>query len=57
MKPKQWRNDQSGGNQATGRTAKPIPARTASGPEQLDNGTGAGTKVPRLMRVPGTERK
>ena len=51
--PDQMRKDQSGGNQATGRTAKPIPARTASGPKQLDNGTGAGTRVPELKRVPG----
>lgn len=49
----QTRKDQSGGAQATGRTAKPIPARTATGPKQTDNGTGAGTQVPQLARVPG----
>ncbi len=53
MMPSQWRNDQSGGNQATGRKAKSIPARTASGPMQTDNGTGAGTKLPKLKRIPG----
>lgn len=52
-KAQQWRNDQAGGGQATGRIAKPIPARTAAGPMQSDNGTGAGTKVPKLKRVPG----
>ena len=49
----QWRNDQKGGGQATGRTAKPIPDRSAKGPKQTDNGTGKGTKVPDLKRVPG----
>ncbi len=51
--PSQWRNEQSGGGQATGKSAPSIPARTANGPKQTDNGTGAGTKVPDLKRVPG----
>ncbi len=51
--PSQWRNEQSGGNQATGRKAKSIPARTANGPKQTDNGTKSGTEVPSLKRVPG----
>lgn len=51
--PSQWRNDQSGGGQATGRTAPSIPARPANGPMQTDNGTKGGTEVPKLKRVPG----
>ena len=51
--PSQWRNEQSGGGQATGRMAKPVKVPMASGPKQTDNGTKAGTtKVP-LTRVPG----
>ena len=49
----QWRNDQSGGGQATGRNAPSIPDRTASGPKQTDNGTGAGTTYTPLKQVPG----
>jgi hypothetical protein len=51
--PSQWRNDQKGGGQATGRKAPSIPNRMANGPKQTDNGTGAGTKVPPLKPVPG----
>lgn len=51
--PSQWRNDQSGGCQATGKTAKPTQKRMAKGPMQTDNGTKAGTEVPKLKRVPG----
>ena len=52
MKPMQNRKDQKGGNQATGKTAPSIPDRTATGPMQTDNGTGAGTTVQPLKRVP-----
>lgn len=55
--PSQWRNDQSGGGQATGKTAPAIPARVASGAMQTDNGTGAGTDVPKLKRVPADQGK
>lgn len=51
--PSQWRNEQSGGGQATGRTAKPAQDRRANGPKQTDNGSGAGTDVPKLKQVPG----
>jgi hypothetical protein len=51
--PSQWRNDQSGGGQATGKTAQPTQKRSADGPMQTDNGTKAGTTVPKLKRVPG----
>jgi hypothetical protein len=53
MKAQQWRNDQKGGNQATGRTAKAIPGRTANGPKQTDNGTGKGTTYTPLKHIPG----
>jgi hypothetical protein len=51
----QYRKDQSGGNQATGKTAKPIPSRTASPAGQTDNGTGAGTAYTPLKPVPSTK--
>lgn len=51
--PSQWRNDQSGGGQATGKTAQPTQKREAKGPMQTDNGTGLGTEVPKLKPVPG----
>lgn len=49
----QWRNDQKGGGQATGRSAPSIPDRTASGPKQTDNGTGSGTTTQPLKPTPG----
>lgn len=52
--PMQWRNTQSGGGQATGKNAPSIPARTASGPKQTDNGSGAGTRVEPLKRKPAS---
>ena len=53
MKPMQYRKDQKGGGQATGRNAPTIPDRFATGLIQTDNGTGAGTKTTKLKRVPG----
>jgi len=50
--PSQWRNDQKGGGQATGKSAPSIPARSATGKLSRDNGSGAGTKVEPLKRVP-----
>ena len=49
----QMRKDQAGGAQATGKTVPKQSPVTATGPKQTDNGTGAGTQVPKLTQVPG----
>lgn len=54
MAAQQWRNDQSGGAQATGRK---VPAQdvvqTKTTSNQTDNWTGKGTEKVNLKRVPG----
>ncbi len=54
MKAMQWRNDQSGGAQATGRKVpgqKVVQTKTTD--SQTDNWTGKGTEKLDLKRVPG----
>ncbi len=50
----QMRKDQSGGGQATGQKVPAQAAVTTKTTEgQSDNGTGSGTRPPKLERIPG----
>ena len=49
----QYRKDHSGGGQATGKTVPAQDVVRANGPQQTDNGTGAGTTTQPLKPTPG----